>query len=292
MSAIPFNPYTMPQTNLFGMVTVQIEYYFSVDNLCKDTFLRSHMNSQGFVPLSLVAGFRRIQQLTPDIELIRYVCMMSHIIESQQAEDGADWLRRRDDWKQWIMSIEDRVPAAQNDGPPLASLAPFRPTEIYAPVQVAEDDRQKMSPRSDATTAPIDNMQYQSLDSVVPSGGQIVNMPQEPPSSMYQATRTPLSAAVSEFSPSVRSSSSRVFATSDAHAHGTTITSDDEMDKLCITFRTKPIDVSAPALPPFHSASSRTFSNGSIDGASISNELHKFAERQSRANLNGDSHDR
>ncbi|OCK78937.1 hypothetical protein K432DRAFT_279072, partial [Lepidopterella palustris CBS 459.81] len=44
------------------------EYYFSVDNLCKDMFLRKRMDSKGFVLLSVIAEFNRIKQLTPDIE--------------------------------------------------------------------------------------------------------------------------------------------------------------------------------------------------------------------------------
>ncbi|ONM29932.1 La-related protein 1C [Zea mays] len=37
----------------------QIEYYFSDDNLCKDLYLRQHMDGQGWVPLPLIAGFRQ-----------------------------------------------------------------------------------------------------------------------------------------------------------------------------------------------------------------------------------------
>ena len=32
----------------------------SDDNLCKDPFLRQHMDDQGWVPLSLIAGFRKV----------------------------------------------------------------------------------------------------------------------------------------------------------------------------------------------------------------------------------------
>ncbi|KAL5223342.1 hypothetical protein ABZP36_028055 [Zizania latifolia] len=34
-------------------------YFFSDDNLCKDIFLRQHMDDQGWVPLSLIAGFNQ-----------------------------------------------------------------------------------------------------------------------------------------------------------------------------------------------------------------------------------------
>ncbi|KAM3938476.1 la-related protein 1B isoform 2-T3 [Leptodactylus fuscus] len=48
----------------------QIEYYFSSENLERDFFLRRKMDSQGFLPLSLIAGFHRVQTLTTDIDLI------------------------------------------------------------------------------------------------------------------------------------------------------------------------------------------------------------------------------
>ena len=287
MSAMPFNPY-MAGPNLFGMVTVQMEYYFSVDNLCKDTYLRSHMNSQGFVSLNLVAGFRRIQQLTPDLELVRYVCLNSQVIEFRVGEDGTDWVRRRDDWQQWVLNAEDRVSSARNDGP--VPAAPFQTPQVYnSPTPL--DERQDTSPRLNAATAPIDNIQHQSLENNTHTLNQVVTVPAPPPDGLHSNNRAPLSAAVSEFSPSVRSSSNRVFSSPDLHSQGTNIISDDEMEKLNITFRAKPADVTAPVLPPFHSTSSRTFSNGSIDGSAISSELSKFAE-QSSASLNGDVSER
>lgn len=46
------------------------EYYFSVDNLERDFFLRRKMDSDGFLPITLIASFHRVQALTTDISLI------------------------------------------------------------------------------------------------------------------------------------------------------------------------------------------------------------------------------
>lgn len=46
------------------------EYYFSVDNLERDFFLRRKMDSEGFLPITLIASFHRVQALTTDISLI------------------------------------------------------------------------------------------------------------------------------------------------------------------------------------------------------------------------------
>jgi la-related protein 1 len=45
----------------------QIEYYFSMDNLCKDIFLRSKMDDQGFIPISVIANFNRVSTLVATV---------------------------------------------------------------------------------------------------------------------------------------------------------------------------------------------------------------------------------
>lgn len=37
---------------------------YSQDNLCKDLFLRQNMDEQGWVPISLIAGFNRVSWFT------------------------------------------------------------------------------------------------------------------------------------------------------------------------------------------------------------------------------------
>lgn len=51
------------------------EYYFSVDNLQRDFFLRRKMDADGFLPITLIASFHRVQALTTDISLIFAVCL-------------------------------------------------------------------------------------------------------------------------------------------------------------------------------------------------------------------------
>ena len=286
-AALPYNPY-MPGPNLYGMVAVQMEYYFSVDNLCKDTYLRKNMNSQGWVPLELVAGFNRIKQLTPDVVVVRDVCLNSSVIETRVAEDESVWLRKRVDWQQWLMDMDTRVPEARNDGPQLAA---FQPPMPYGIPQTYHEGHE-MSPRSATASAPLDNIQYQSLDLAAVPPHQVVMPPSQQPNGVGPENHVPLSAAVSEFSPSVRSTNGRVFSSPDPHAHGTNNISNEEMDKLNITFQTKPADPSAPAPPPFHSAATRTLSNGSLDGNNLGSELPTFTERQSRPLLNGETPDR
>lgn len=49
--------------NSMGMaLRQQIEYYFSFDNMCRDVYLRSQMDEEGWVPFSLIAGFAKVKQ--------------------------------------------------------------------------------------------------------------------------------------------------------------------------------------------------------------------------------------
>lgn len=51
-------------------VCLRSEYYFSVDNLERDFFLRRKMDQEGFLPVALIASFHRVQALTTDVSLI------------------------------------------------------------------------------------------------------------------------------------------------------------------------------------------------------------------------------
>ncbi|KAI5319780.1 PREDICTED: la-related [Prunus dulcis] len=96
-----------PDPQLHTKIINQIEYYFSNDNLIKDTFLRRNMDDQGWVRIKLIAGFNKVMNLTDNIQLILDAMRMSTVVEVQ-----GDKIRRRNDWMRWVM------PTAQ---PPNAS---------------------------------------------------------------------------------------------------------------------------------------------------------------------------
>ncbi|OAP54421.1 hypothetical protein AYL99_11522 [Fonsecaea erecta] len=119
MSAMPYHD-PLNSYALLSMVMTQIEYYFSIDNLCKDLFLRKHMDGQGYVPLSVIANFKRIKTLTEDnmtIESLRYVCQQVKSVEFLPGADGEDRLRRREGWRDFVLPVEERFESARNEGP-------------------------------------------------------------------------------------------------------------------------------------------------------------------------------
>ena len=48
----------------------QIEFYFSENNLVRDTFLRSHMDEDGWVQISVIAKFNRVASLCTELDKI------------------------------------------------------------------------------------------------------------------------------------------------------------------------------------------------------------------------------
>ncbi|KAI9222597.1 hypothetical protein BC828DRAFT_339842, partial [Blastocladiella britannica] len=74
--------------------------YLSVENLCKDLYLRTHMDANGgWLDIDFIANFNRVRALTDSVDLLRDAMNGSDLIEVQ---DGKK-LRRKDDWARWVM---------------------------------------------------------------------------------------------------------------------------------------------------------------------------------------------
>lgn len=118
MTAVPYQQPYWENSGMLAVLRQQIEYYFSVENLCKDVYLRAHMDSQGFVPLMFVTGFSRMKALQPDMNHVRMVCEESDVLDYIVAEDdNSERLRRRDNWEMFVLPKSERDTLAQNDGP-------------------------------------------------------------------------------------------------------------------------------------------------------------------------------
>ncbi|KAI6239147.1 HTH La-type RNA-binding domain-containing protein [Aphelenchoides fujianensis] len=85
----------------------QIEYYFSVDNLQKDFFLRRRMDKQGFLPLSLISSFPRVSQVTRDLGVIAMALMDSEKVELDHTKQR---VRTRFNPEMWPMELQSQFP--------------------------------------------------------------------------------------------------------------------------------------------------------------------------------------
>ncbi|XP_041358843.1 la-related protein 1B-like isoform X2 [Gigantopelta aegis] len=88
-----FTTPSVDNTVVKEFVKTQIDYYFSEENLQRDFFLRRRMDSEGWIPVSLIASFHRVQALTQDLDLIIEALSESSVVElseDNQRVRGAD----------------------------------------------------------------------------------------------------------------------------------------------------------------------------------------------------------
>lgn len=116
----PFQPYQQPyyDPSVVHVLMIQVEYYLSVENLCKDMFLRKKMDSQGFVFFELIAGFKRLQEFSGgDVNMVRVACETSEHLDFVLGDDNVERLRLRDGWHNFILPVEQRDEEARSPGP-------------------------------------------------------------------------------------------------------------------------------------------------------------------------------
>lgn len=71
----------------------QIEFYFSVENLCKDLYLRAHMNAQGWTPIELISQFPLVRKFHASMETVLEVLKTSPTLE---VDEATRYLRLKD----------------------------------------------------------------------------------------------------------------------------------------------------------------------------------------------------
>ncbi|KAF1981219.1 hypothetical protein K402DRAFT_240533 [Aulographum hederae CBS 113979] len=266
-SAIPFQPYFDPWSN-YGIISSTLEYYFSFDNMIKDTFLRKHLDSQGFCLMSVVAGFNRMVALCSDIEMIKLACVQSKTIEYKVGPDNLDRLRSAEGWERFVLPMSERFPEAQNDGPKELYPPPMPHPRMYdSPLARQSMSAVPASPGG-AQTSP-----FQSLNGIGPYPGPNGSFSADPASvnqfSQFVPQPAVASGAPNGSSPQPMAAFSPSPNMEDDEPDTAT---DEQVDALRIVVRKRDVNMPQPASPP---QASRTFSNGSIDNRNIAEELHR-----------------
>lgn len=105
------------------------EYYFSDENLAKDVYLRRNMDQDGFVPIEVIANFRRIQNMTTDLDLILSAVQMSNKLIVKEDKKR---VRPVENPTKWLIS-ESAVTT------PLASPPPSQTASNNAASKTSED---------------------------------------------------------------------------------------------------------------------------------------------------------
>lgn len=63
-------PVVRSDAELRSALRQQLEYYFSKDNLSRDTYLISQMDHEQYVPIATIASFEQVKKLTRDVDLV------------------------------------------------------------------------------------------------------------------------------------------------------------------------------------------------------------------------------
>ncbi|KAL2312095.1 RNA-binding protein [Schizosaccharomyces pombe] len=120
------NPYLC---DVQAFLTSQLEYYFSIENLCKDMFLRKHMDDEGYVPLAFLASFNRIKSFSTDLNLLHAACKASDIIDVaiDLQSPMSIKVRRKETWSPWILPSESRLKFEMTNYPQINSSSSMSP---------------------------------------------------------------------------------------------------------------------------------------------------------------------
>lgn len=126
---------------------MQIEYYFSVDNLCRDIFLRSKMDNDGYIPVAVIANFNRVRMLTPDLALIQEALRDSAVVRFN-ADNTL--LRCKDNPLQWVPP-----PLSSNGSAPSPSPSPRAVAGTSTPTNVQASPTAPPPPAAESSAAPV-----------------------------------------------------------------------------------------------------------------------------------------
>uniref|UniRef100_A0A8C9WP74 La ribonucleoprotein 1, translational regulator n=1 Tax=Scleropages formosus TaxID=113540 RepID=A0A8C9WP74_SCLFO len=181
--------YTVDQELLKDYIKRQIEYYFSIDNLERDFFLRRKMDQNGFLPIALIASFHRVQALTTDLSLI-----LEALKDSKEVEIIDMRIRPRMEPEKWplpSLSVSDHN---QTDFSQLINCPEFIPRQaaeqhagsprVSAPVQSkSEESNLKSMPKGLSASLPdLDSDSWIEVKKRPrPSPGKPKTMLQPPP---------------------------------------------------------------------------------------------------------------
>lgn len=173
----------MDQMSIKECIKKQIEYYFSEENLNRDFYLRRKMDPEGFLPVTLIASFHRVQALTADLSII-----ITAIQESERLELVDDYkVRTVNEPTKWPIDPAD----VGNNHYQSNVVAP--PTVAPVPFPVAEPKQSNPATAAPAATTVAATVTTETKAPVLPVASKILSSIPPPP--MPRSFRTPTAPA-------------------------------------------------------------------------------------------------
>ncbi|KAM7168083.1 la-related protein 1B isoform 4-T4 [Macrochelys suwanniensis] len=146
--------YSVDETLLKEYIKHQIEYYFSIENLERDFFLRRKMDQQGFLPISLIASFHRVQALTTNVNLI-----LEALKDSTEVEIVDQKMRKRVDPEKWPIPGPPSRNQPQTDFSQLINCPEFIPGKAFGSHTESAPNSPRMgSPKKSTETSNLQTM--------------------------------------------------------------------------------------------------------------------------------------
>lgn len=80
---------------LLAQIRYQVEFYFSQQNLNRDTYMQEQMDDEGYIPIKTIANFKQVKRLTTSLDLILQAIGNSSICTINETGDmiKASWKR-------------------------------------------------------------------------------------------------------------------------------------------------------------------------------------------------------
>jgi hypothetical protein len=107
-------PYVPPNEEILKRLVAQAEFYFSDENILKDTFLLKHIrkDKEGYVSLKLLASFRRLQRISKNWRDLAYaVPLLSDKLDINEKKTK---VKRKNALPDWDKTSYDRTVVAIN----------------------------------------------------------------------------------------------------------------------------------------------------------------------------------
>lgn len=142
------------------------EYYFSEENLTKDFFLRRKMDKDGYLPLTLIASFHRVQALTLEVAIVVEAVRISDVLELSAAEPWA--VRTKIDPTKWPIQEPLEIADNQSTGETIATLVAAPLEAIPPPPVVQKPSAAALQRRSSRPTVDVDDLLNPGADAFVP----------------------------------------------------------------------------------------------------------------------------
>ncbi|XP_027629491.1 la-related protein 1B isoform X6 [Tupaia chinensis] len=150
--------YPVEEALLKEYIKRQIEYYFSIENLERDFFLRRKMDEQGFLPISLIAGFHRVQALTTNVNLI-----LEALKDSTEVEIVDEKMRKKVEPEKWpIPGPPPTRNVPQTDFSQLIDCPEFVPGQAFC----THTESAPNSPRIGSPLSPKKNTETSNLQAM------------------------------------------------------------------------------------------------------------------------------